>query len=215
MLLLLRGAVLVSPAYHKLHTMNQKSIFFLIFALVFLVLVVFLFSFFSEDENRLANQPLPQSQEITVIAPEFLAGTFSIYEPNPESIEISIQGANNDKTVQLSWDDSVTRVFYIVVFDGELYKKAEPALVAVISGVKEVTATEEEILREDVLGFISPGYVIGDAVQGFSSNVQGGLELEVGKEYYLQVIAFAKDDKDIIINKTFTFTESCFPPNCQ
>jgi len=196
--------------------MNQKLIFFLI-TLVFLVSAVFLFSFFSGDEDGPENQPLPQSQEMTVISPEFLAGTFSTHESDfdPESVEISIQGAKNGKSVQLSWDDSLTRVFYIVLFDGKLYEKAEPALVAIVSGVKEVTATEQEVLREDVLGFISPGYVIGDAVQGFSSFTQEGLELTVGKEYYLQVIAFAKDDKDIDINKTFIFTESCLPPNCQ
>ena len=195
--------------------MNQK---FILFTIVIIVLGIFLF-FFSEPQEPgedLIVTPIPQNQETEPILLEFLVGTFSVDQSyQNEPIEISIQGAKNGKGAQLSWEESQFSVYYLAVLDGEQFQKGQFEEVAFVSGVKEAPAENEEIQQENILGFISSGYVIGDEVQGLHSTAQEGLELTVGKQYYIQLNGLLENDKDITVNKIFTFTSSCLPPNCQ
>lgn len=183
-------------------TMNQKIHFLYIVIIAALTLIVVYLSFFGVF------------QEGGRVMQEFPAGTFSLSPDGPEAkpTQVLIRGAKNGKSIRVSWDSPQLRVFHLILFDGVSYQKGEPALLAV-SGLKEIPQ-DRPIQEKDAVGFIPSGYVLGDEIPELLF-LRKELELAPGTDYYLQLFAFQEDNKEIVINKTFTFTESCLHPNCQ
>lgn len=153
--------------------------------------------------------PAPQ------VEPEFIEGAFledpdekGAFLETAEPIEVSLQRAKEGKTVAVSWDEEIIQVFHVVLLDNEFNVLW---LISALNG-REVT----EISQRETSFFVPAGYVLGDRIEGLES-FQEPVEFELtpGQEYYLQMIGFTKDGQDITVNKTFTFTASCFPPNCQ
>jgi len=186
--------------------MNQRTHFFCILIIAILILVIVYLAFFSTPK---------ESQKSVQIRQEFPAGTFSLSpdEPEPKPVQIFIQGAKNGKSVQVSWDSSQLRVFHLILFDSEPYQKGEPADAIAVSGLKEIPQ-DSRIQEKDVVSFIPSGYVLGDEIPEILFPGKE-IELATGTDYYLQLFAFIEDNKEVIINKTFTFTESCLSPDCQ
>lgn len=191
--------------------MEHKTIKPIILILSIIIIAVAIAFFFLKSPVL---KPVPSTSPVSVqvVAPEFLIGTFP---PVEESIEISIQKSQNAKTAQLSWNDSQFQVFHIVVFDSELFDKGESSAIWNISSAKRFpTDINDNFKKEDVAGFLPSGYAIGDTIQGFKALEVPGFELSQRKNYYLQMIGFA-NDTNLTINKAFTFTTSCLPPDCN
>jgi len=157
--------------------------------------------------------------------PWFLEGTFfsdvEIEEGTQEGIEVVIQMAESRNSVRLAWDESKFRVFEVVLFNGDNIEKREydNILAWSISSLREFPEGSPHITREDVGDFLHSGYVIGEGKAGFNSieipKEFQPFALEPGTTYYLQLMGFWFDDSDVLVNKTFTFTDSCLPPNCN
>ena len=189
--------------------MKFNHLTFLI-ALLFLGLLVAAVVFLGDKARKVQDV----QDDIGVRTEKSLVGFLPITE---KSAEVSIQKSKNGKTAELSWDNAQFRVFHIVALDGELFRKGEPSIVWQISSISRFpTASDDNFKKEDVSGFISSPYALGDTVQGMTSfEVPGEFQLQVGKQYYVQLIGFVENNKNVTINKEFTFTPSCLPPGCK
>jgi hypothetical protein len=153
----------------------------------------------------LAQKPTPGVvQEDQIVQPETLpSGTFP---PTSEPVDLSIEGTGVPaSTVRVSWKDSqLKNVFYLVVYDAEDFS-TNPAgsLVWAISSIKGsgVLPADGIVTDEDITGFIPSG----EQING---------NLTVGRKYYAQVSGFTEDGDIAVVNKHFTFTNSCLPPDC-
>ena len=167
--------------------------------------------------------PVPEPDR----SPTFATGTVSFLERDPtgalsvlelDPIEVSVEGVEGKDTVQLSWDGSQLDAFYIILFDEELFHaQSKEMVVWAISSLRKGSLPEDGIAkREDVTGFIPSGYTIGETILGFqdSPGASDRIQLTVGKKYLLQVNGFINEDEHTAVNREFTFTGSCLPPDC-
>ena len=203
--------------------MKYKSIIFIILVVILLALSIFFSAIFfsvkhpaqkshvlNPSTTKLQTQPAIR-QEI----PIFPSGTFPI---DAKPVNVSLEGVKEKSTVSVSWDDSQVNAFYLVVFDVELFKThTDKALVWVVSSLQHASLPAGVITKQDTMGFIPSGYKIGAVIPGFHHNpsVSEGVQLTVGKKYYLQMNGFTKKGDVITVNKEFTFTNSCLSPNCK
>jgi hypothetical protein len=186
-----------------LKNFTMQSKFFYPVAFIVLAAIVLMVLFGGISTNRQSqNQSIPQDGEIA--QPEaFPPGTFP---SGIEPIDLSIDGADAPEgTVRLSWKDSqLKNVFYLVVYDAEDFS-TNPAgsLVWAISSIKGsgVLPADGVVTDENITGFIPSGEPI-------SGN------LTVGRKYYAQVSGFTEDGDIAVVNKHFTFTNLCLPPDC-
>ncbi|HZX49787.1 MAG TPA: hypothetical protein VFE94_01385 [Candidatus Paceibacterota bacterium] len=208
----------------------------ILISLFFVGAVTLLFGFMSVFQKESGPQPseptLQDDQEPVVqdpsllqnALPQFPEGTFSDSELI-EDISISIQQAENkSSTARLAWDEARFRVFAVSLFDGDKIERREndDILLWFISSFRGLPEDGQPVQRQDVTGFLSSGYVIGEGRAGFDyleapEEFQPyTLELESGTTYYLKMVGFGGDnDANITVNKIFTFTDSCLPPNCE
>ena len=214
---------------------SKSAIAFLIFGLLAFALIGFSVSIFLMEKDVPSEQPgqppsLPDGaplspsserppQELPVPEPERTSvlpvGTFP---PERDPIEVSVEGVEGKDTVQLSWNGSQLDAFYIILFDEELFHtQSKEMVVWAISSLRKGSLPEDGIAkREDVTGFIPSGYTIGETILGFqdSPGASDRIQLTVGKKYLLQVNGFINEDEHTAVNREFTFTDSCLPPDC-
>jgi len=209
--------------------MKDKYIFGA-YATLLLIAVFGIVFFFSQKDIRPAETAPPHTRaEIaqTMIEIGQVSPADSLFPPqqvNP--IDISIKGADTS-TVELSWDDSQADVFRIVLLDKEwLQSKFEESLIWAIVSLKSIPndGSAVDLTRENMVGFISSGYIIGEEIPGFihepgpASSLLEGASLLPGREYALLLNGFkteGAEDEQIFMSTTFTFTDSCLPPNCE
>lgn len=132
-----------------------------------------------------------------------------------DSAAFSIEG--KEKTTRLSWDDGKIDVFSVLLADLELLTANPPkAIVWRISSFQRPPDRAEDLKREGIAGFIPSGYILGDSIPGFYqfSGKPDKIHLTVGRKYILQVDAFTPEEKLVLVEKIFTFTSSCLPPDC-
>ena len=202
----------------------QNKFFILIIIIVFVGVVVTGLFFVrnvqnsTPDEQVLTESQFPDqkiSDEAQIVQPETLpSGTFPL---SNEPIELSIERADAT-TILISWEDSQLNAFNLLVYDAEDFRlNPAEALVWAISSLKDVILPADGIVTdEDIVGFIPSEYMLGELVTGLETSPEpANGNLAVGKKYYLQVSGFGDDGDITIVNKDFTFTESCLPPDCQ
>src|SRR3989344_4695501 len=156
-----------------------------------------------------------------VTEPWFVEGTFSNSEGLDGQVEVTIQKAEDSDAPRLTWDESQFRVFHVALFDADkIEQRADnDILLWRISSWREFPERNEPFTRENITGFLSSGYVLGEERTGFDSleipEEFQPFKLEQRTRYYLQLIGFGNDDSEVTVNKTFTFTDSCLPPSYE
>jgi hypothetical protein len=201
--------------------MKDKYVTFLVYGILLLSVVFGIVFFFSSKNTGPAQTTAPNNEAVEQLSP-----ADSLVPPkqiNP--IDISIEGAGT-RTVKLSWDDSKADVFRIVLFDADLLQsKPEKSAIWAIVSLKTIPTdgSAVDLTRDNMAGFIPSGYTIGERILGFihepepSFNALKVFSLVQGREYILQLNglkAAGAEDGQILMNKTFTFTNSCLPPDC-
>ena len=198
-------------------TMKQNHFIFVSALLLLLVFISSGCTFLSRENTPPTQAPaIPQEAEILQEAEYFE----DVFPEDQEPVEISLQRAVSGKTVAVSWDDSQMRTFNIIVFDAELFKtrSGNPVVWSIISLRQDSLTAEDSIVQtEDFIGFIPSGYRIGETISEYKSSpsTPDRVQLSVGKEYIMMVNGLTDKELLITINKEFTFTESCLPPNCR
>ena len=192
-------------------TMKQNHFIFVSALLLLLVFISSGCTFLSRE-----NTPPTQAPAIPQEAEYFE----DVFPEDQEPVEISLQRAVSGKTVAVSWDDSKMSTFNIIVFDAELFKtrSGNPIVWSIISLRQDSLTAEDSIVQtEDFIGFIPSGYMIGETISEYKSSpsTPDRVQLTVDKEYIMVVNGLTDKELLITINKEFTFTESCLPPNCQ
>lgn len=196
--------------------MKNKLFFPAVYAIILLV-VIFGIVFLFFQNNKITDSTQTITKEATLSPADSLVPPQQI---NP--IDISVEGIGR-QTVKLSWDDSKTDVFRVVLFDAELLRsKPGESLIWAITSIKTIPndGSALNLIRENMSGFIPSGYVAGTIIPGFSSEPAwpGGITLTPGREYVLQLNGLKEigaEDSIVLTNKTFKFTKSCLPPDCK
>ena len=206
------------------YTPNKSMIIVL---LVILVVVTALFLFksqiqkpedYSYPPEPVVSAPSQAAPEASLVAAqELLVGTFP---PGSKPVDVSVEGVKGTKTITASWGSSNLDAFYLILFDAELYlTRSEKMIVWAASSLKQGSLPDNGIVtKEDTTSIIPSGHKLGQAVSGLKNSpdeLSGGLELSVGRKYLLQIAGFTKEGNVVHVNKEFTYTSSCLPPNCQ
>ena len=171
---------------------------------------------FSSQSPKLFKTPVVTQTEEPKLIDSLSLGTFS--SNNKQALlDVSVEGVNGT-TVRVFWDDTKLDVFHLVVLDAkELRAQSAKTLVWAMSSLKEAAFSAYGVVKQtDVKGFIPSGYALGTIIPEFSASLKptNGL-LTIGKKYYVQVNGFAKNGSMVTVNKEFTFTSSCFAPDCK
>ncbi len=121
-----------------------------------------------------------------------------------QEFEFKIQEATS--TINISLDETEIDVFYLVMIDvDKLLQNKEESMIWVISSIMLDKPPDISMKKKDVPNFISFPYIIGEKREGFFSGQSEKINLEAGREYYLQLIGFDEDANLKASAQTFKF----------
>lgn len=187
---LCRHAIRTVAAMNKF----MKKLFILLIIIIVIAPLIFIFRDFLFKSSKtlpLNSGVLPGEPEIVKVLPEY------------QDIEFQIEQTNSKATIL--WDSQKISIFKLILIDFKKFMQTDenPVIWDTASVVPDKTGKLPK--RENIANFISSPYIIGEKREGFFTGEFETVNMEQGREYYLQLIGFDKEGNLKAASKTFKF----------